>query len=110
MSKGKIIKPRNPSLPDNPLERNVYNIIQEVVPTFEIDVENEEWEKADEDIKEELKAIEEKVLSIASRLGSNEGNLTDELKKIKEDIESLKSRRPVDFSFYRTLSRLFKLA
>ncbi len=96
MSKGKIIKPRNPSLPDNPLERNVYNIIQEVVPTFEIDVENEEWEKADEDIKEELKAIEEKVLSIASRLGSNEGNLTDELKKIKEDIESLKSRRPVD--------------
>lgn len=107
MSKGKIIKPRNPSFPDNSLEKNVYDIIHRVVPTFEIEVENEEWETADEELKEtltevdnqlkeEVKAIEEKLSSITNRLGSNEGNLTDELKKIKEEIENIKIRKPLE--------------
>lgn len=107
MSKGKIIKPRNPNYPDNQLEKNVYDIIHKVVPTFDVEVENTEWETADEELKEELtetdnqlkaevKSIEEKISSIEKRLGSNEGNLTDELKKIKHEIENIKIRKPLE--------------
>ena len=107
MSKGRLIKPRNPNYPENPLEKNVYDIIHRVVPTFEIEIENEEWEKADEELKEELneidnqiiakvESIEEKISSIEKRLGSNEGNLTDELKRIKQEIENIKKRKPLD--------------
>lgn len=107
MSTGKILKPRNPSFPDNSLEKNVYDIIYRVVPTLDIIVENEEWETADEELKEvlsdvdnklknDINTIEEKVASFANRLGSNEVNLTDELKKINDEIANLKIRRPVE--------------
>ena len=39
MSKGRLIKPRNPNYPENSLEKNVYDIVHRVVPTFEIEVE-----------------------------------------------------------------------
>ncbi len=107
MSKGQLIKPRNNNYPDNALEKNVYDIIHRVVPTYEIEVENDEWEKADDDLKEQLseidsqlkeniESVEEKVKAIENRLGSSEGNLTDELKKIKLEIENIKKRKPLD--------------
>lgn len=107
MSKGQIIKPSNPSSPENSLEKSVYDVIHRVVPTFEIQVENEEWQTADEELKEILtevdnnlkeaiKEIDEKVSSITNRLGSSEGNLSDELRKIKEDIENIKIRKPLE--------------
>jgi cobaltochelatase CobS len=118
MSKGRIIKPRNPNFPNNPLEKNVYDIIYTVVPTLEIEVENKEWETADKELreivtktnnqlqetltkidnqlKEDVKLIEKKVSSISNQLGSNEGNLTDELNKIKQEIENIKRRKPIE--------------
>lgn len=96
MSTGKLIKPRNPDYPENSLEKNVYDIIHRVVPTFEVEVENEEWEKADESLKEELSKIADNVISIEKRLGNSEGNLTDELENIKVEIENIKKRKPLD--------------
>lgn len=107
MSKGRIIIPRNPSFPNNPLEKNVYEIIYRVAPSLEIVVENEDWETSDDEIKESLleldnqvqdyvKIIDKKVSSLENRLGNNEGNLSDELKKIKEDVANLKTKKPVE--------------
>jgi len=107
MSKGKFIEPDDREYPDSALEQQIYEIIYNVIPSFEIEVENEEWEKADEELKEELteidnqikanvESIEEKVSSIEKRLGSNEGNLSDEFKKIKQEIENIKKRKPLD--------------
>src|SRR5690606_16648743 len=107
MSKGKLIKPRNLDYPDNQLERNVYDIVHKVIPQYEVDVTNEDWQNADEELKEELTEIDnqiretidslkENISSIENRLGNNEGNLSDELVKIKSEIESIKVRKPIE--------------
>lgn len=107
MSKGKLIKPRNLDYPDNQLERNVYDIVHKVIPQYEVDVTNEDWQNADEELKEELTEIDneiresidslkENISSIENRLGNNEGNLSDELVKIKSEIESIKIRKPIE--------------
>lgn len=107
MSKGKLIKPRNLDYPDNQLERNVYDIVHKVIPQYEVDVTNEDWQNADEELKEELNEVDneikeriekirENISSIENRLGSNEGNLSDELQKIKSEIENIKVRKPIE--------------
>lgn len=96
MSKGKITKPRNPEIPDNlyrkPLEDAIYYVIQ----TCEVEVENSEWQEADKKLKEEITVLDAKAKEIDKRLGDNSGNLSEEIKALKLEIEDLKSRKPLD--------------
>jgi predicted nucleic acid-binding Zn-ribbon protein len=103
LSKGKFIEPHKRKYSNSALEQQVYEIIFNVIPTFEIEVENEEWEKTDDELKDELteidnqikesiESIEEKVSSIEKRLGSNEGNLSDEFKKINMKLKTSKKK------------------
>jgi len=103
MSSGNI-KITNKQRLNNGMEQNVVDIVYKLVPTFEIDVEDTKWESADESIKEEITALdnkiedvlENKIMEIDKRLGDNQGNLSDEIKAIKKEIEDLKVRKPLD--------------
>jgi MoxR-like ATPase len=103
MSKGKIIV-RATSRRDNPLEQNIADIIKQIVPTFEVDVEDNSWKSADGKIKEEvtalvtkqIKTIDDKIKDIDKRIGANQGNLSDEIKSIKAGIKNLQTRQPLD--------------
>jgi len=125
MSSGQI-KIKSKVSRNNDIEKNIVDIIYQLIPTFEVDVENTEWEDADENIKKEINALDEsikegiavleknqkedveklddkitdilenKILEIGKRLGDNQGNLSDEIEAIKKDIEELKARRPLE--------------
>lgn len=114
MSTGKILV-RNRTRRDNAIEQNVADIIYQLVPTFEVDVDDTDWEKADENLKEDITTLEEKqkedietlnnkitdilenkIKEIDKRLGDNQGSLSDEIKIVKKEIENLKSRKPLD--------------
>jgi len=107
MSKGKIIKPKNPTYPDNPLEKNVFDIIHKVVPTFELEIEDTDWKNADTEVKKkltevdkqlktEISALDSKLKEIDKRLGDNQGNVSDDIKNLRTEIENLKVRRPLE--------------
>ena len=118
MSKGRLIEPSYPDYPDSALEKQVYEIIYQVIPRFEIEVDDDEWENADARIKEQMDKsqsriseklaeynskikenidlIQDKVSSIEKRLGSKDSNLTEELKNLKTEIEKIKIRKPID--------------
>ena len=96
MSKGTIKKPRKPELPDNLSKKPLEDIIYYVTQTCEVDVDNSEWQKADEKLKKEIKKLQEKTDGIGKRLGDNQGNLSDQIKGLKSDIQDLKNRKPLD--------------
>ena len=96
MSKGKIKKPRNPELPDNLTKKSIEDIIYTVVQTCEVEVENTEWANSDEKLKKDVDGLDSKLKDIDKRLGDNQGNLSEEIKLLKTEIENLKVRRPLD--------------
>jgi MoxR-like ATPase len=96
MSKGKIKKPNNPTLPDNLHKKSMEDIIYLVVQACEVEVENIEWETSDKKLKEEITSLDTKLKDIDKRLGDNHGNLSDEIENIKIEIEDLKVRKPLD--------------
>ena len=107
MSKGKLIKPSNPNLPDNLSKKPLEDIIYHVVQTCEVDVENTEWinadksltdklTKVDDKLKADIETLDGKLKEINKRLGYNQGNLSDELKNLRTEIEHLKVRKPLD--------------
>jgi hypothetical protein len=114
MSKGKIVL-GNKIRRDSTAEQGIADIVCQIVPTFGVDVEDTKWKNADEKIEnkitaldtkqnEEIKTIdrqiqdilENKIKNIDKRIGANQGNLSDEIKNIKTEIENLKARRPLD--------------
>jgi hypothetical protein len=94
MSKGKIKKPRNIDFPDNFYKKPLEDAIYQVVQTCEVD--NTDWENSDKKLKENITAVEDKLKDISKRLGDNQGNLSDDIKAIKKEIEDIKSRKPLD--------------
>jgi len=120
------IKVKNRQRLNNGMEQNVADIVYQLVPTFEVNVDDNEWENADESIKKEINELEQninkellksdekqkedvkildskitdilenKIKEIDKRLGNNQGNLSDEIKAIKKEIENLKARKPTD--------------
>lgn len=114
MSSGKIVVKGRPRR-DNSMEQNVADIVCELAPTFQVEVEDSDWKNADDGIKKEIATLdkkqkedvdklddkitdvlENKIKEIDKRLGSNHGNLSDEIKGIKKEIDDLKIRRPLD--------------
>ncbi len=96
MSKGKIKKPRNTELPNNLSKKPLEDIIYYVAQTCEVDVDNSEWQEADKKLKEEIDKIQVKTDEIGKRLGDNQGNLSDQIKELKSEINDLKNRKPLD--------------
>lgn len=107
MSKGKIKKPRNIDFPDNFYKKPLEDAIYQVVQTCEVEVDNSEWSAADDALKEKLTKTDEKLKTdltsldgklkdIDKRLGDNQGNLSDDIKTLKAEIENLKVRRPLE--------------
>jgi hypothetical protein len=96
MSKGSIKKPSKPIALEQLYGLRQQDAIYEVVQTCEVEVDNEEWQNADKQLQENLTGLENRVAEIDKRLGDNQGNLSDEIKAIKEEIRNLKVRRPLD--------------
>jgi len=135
MSSGQIVI-RKKAQYNNDIEKNIAEIVYQLIPTFEINVEDKKWEDADKSIKEEITALDEKqkeeikkldekqkediknldnkiedvlenkIKEIDKRLGDNQGNLSDEIKAIKKEIEDLKVRKPLDLIVKLDNSRL----
>jgi len=89
MSKGKIIKPRQPEQPASSLEKEVRDIVYKLVETCEVATEDNEWQDAD-------KSLLEKLTNIEKTLGTGQGNISDEIKAIQEEIAALKERKPLE--------------
>jgi len=107
MSKGKIKKPRNVDFPDNFYKKPLEDAIYQVVQTCEVEVDNNEWSAADEalknnlsetdeKLKNELTSLDDKLKEINKRLGDNQGNLSEDIKTLKAEIQNLKVRRPLE--------------
>ena len=96
MSKGKIRKPKSAELPANLSKVSVEELVYHVVQTCDVEVDNEEWESADKKLNDNLSGLEVSINGIAKRLGDNEGNISEEIKSIKLEIEELKIRKPLD--------------
>jgi len=96
MSIGKIKKPRKPDLPDNLYKKPLEDAIYHVVQTCEVVVEDSEWKASDENLKEDISALDKKLKDIDKRLGGNQGNLSDEIKELKKELENFKTRQPLD--------------
>jgi len=106
MSSGKITIKNKVSHSDA-ITKPIADLVYQLIPTFEVDVEDTKWENADKNIKEEITALDEKqkedvekienkINEIGKRLVDNQGNLSEEIKAIKNEISNLKSRRPLD--------------
>lgn len=96
MSKGQIKKPRNPELPNNLHKKALEDVIYQVVQTCDVEVDNSKWQAADENLKKNITKLDNKIKDIDKRLGDNQGNLSEDIKGIKTEIENLKSRKPLD--------------
>ena len=114
MSSGKIVI-KNRTRRENSMEQSIADIIYQIVPTFEVDVEDTDWKSSDKKLEETITALngkqktdvekierkfedvlENKIKEIEKRIGANQGNLSDEIKTIKTEIENLKARKPLD--------------
>jgi MoxR-like ATPase/gas vesicle protein len=125
MSSGEIVI-GNKKRYDTQMEQSTADLVYQLIPTFKVDVEDTEWENADESIKEEIAALDEnikkkiselkgkqkedvekldnkitdilenRIKEIDKRLGDNQGDLSDEIKTIKTEIEDLKVRKPLE--------------
>jgi len=89
MSKGKIIKPRQPQKSENHLEKQVQEIFYDLLDTLEVSTEDTEWLEADAELLKKLTAIEE-------TLGTGQGNISEEISAIKIQIAELKERKPLE--------------
>ena len=106
MSSGKIVI-KNRTRRENSMEQSIADIIYQIVPTFDVDVEDTDWKSADKKLEEsinvlngkqksDIENVDNKVKEIEMRIGANQGNLSDEIKTIKSEIENLKARKPLD--------------
>lgn len=107
MSKGKIKKPRNPDLPDNLTKKPLEDVIYHVIQTCDVDIEDSEWQTADKILKDNLAKVDDKLKSdidslgdrlkvIDKRIGDNHGNLSEDIHKLKTEVENLKNRRTIE--------------
>jgi cobaltochelatase CobS len=107
VSRGKIIKPKNATIPNEVLAKPLPEIVFHAIQSCEVDVENAEWQEADNKIKQEvkisldaakaeIKEIKEKISKIEVKVGDNQGSIADEITDLKKEIEDLKQRRPLD--------------
>lgn len=107
MSSGKLIKPKNVPAPQHQMDRHIIDILNNVLPLYEVEVDDTEWEKGKENLKSEFekttsqiqKRIDEVANGIANvdnRIGHSEGSLFEELNEVKRDIHQLKIRKPVE--------------
>jgi hypothetical protein len=107
MSKGNLVKIRNTGRSDNQLERSIYDIVEKVIPQYEVVVTNDDWENADKDLKEELSKVDnylkDKISSIVNSLRDNKNefsvkidNIKSEIENIKSEIESIRVRKPIE--------------
>lgn len=87
MSKGNIIKPKNPDIPDSLMKKPLEDIIYKLVETCEVTTDDTEWKDAD-------KELQDKLASIEKTLGTGQGNISEEIKAIQEQIAELKERKP----------------
>jgi hypothetical protein len=107
MSKGKLKKTGNNGRSENQLERSTYDIVDKVIPQYEVDVTNDDWQNADKDLKEELSKVDnhlkDKISSIVSSLIDNKNefsvkidNIKSEIESIKSEIERIRVRKPIE--------------
>lgn len=89
MSKGNIIKPKNPDIPDSLMKKPLEDIIYKLVETCEVTTDDTEWKEAD-------KELQDKLASIEKTLGTGQGNISEEIKAIQEQIAALKERKPLE--------------
>ncbi len=89
MSKGSIRKPKKVELPDNLTKKPLEDVIYHIVQTCEVDVDDSGWEDAHGSLSDEIKGVKD-------RLGKDQVNVSDELKKLNKEISDLKVRRPLD--------------
>ena len=89
MSKGNIIKPKNPDIPDSLMKKPLEDIIYKLVETCEVTTDDTEWKDAD-------KELQDKLASIEKTLGTGQGNISEEIKAIQEQIAALKERKPLE--------------
>lgn len=89
MSKGSIRKPRKVELPDNLTKKPLEDVIYHIVQTCEVEVDDSGWGEAHSSLAQEIKGVKD-------RLGKDQVNVSDELKKVKSEIADLKVRKPLD--------------
>jgi hypothetical protein len=108
MSSGKIVI-KNRTKRENTVEQSIADIIYQIVPTFEVEVEDVDWKIADKKIEDnvakldnkhvsDVEILNQKIKEIEKRIGANQGNLSDDIKSIKTEIENLKTRKPLDLT------------
>lgn len=89
MSKGKIIVPNNLNDVSNQGEQWVTDIFSNLIEACEVETEDLNWQEAHEVASGRIDKLEE-------TLGTNQGNISEELEFIKTEIENLKARKPLD--------------
>jgi cobaltochelatase CobS len=108
MSSGKIVI-KNRTRRENSMEQSIADIIYQIVPAFEVEVEDADWKIADKKIEDnvakldnkhvsDVEILNQKIKEIEKRIGANQGNLSDDIKSIKTEIENLKTRKPLDLT------------
>lgn len=96
MSKGALIKPKNPNLPDNLSKKPLEEIIYYIAQTCEVNVDNSEWQNSDKSLEEKITNLKNKAKEIEKRQGTNHDNLSKQINTILNEIEDLKKRKPLD--------------
>lgn len=89
MSKGRILKPKEPIKQQELATKSIPEIVYRVIQSCIVEVENGEWQTADKKLLEILKTSEK-------RIATGEKNVADELKLIKEDIADLIEKKPLE--------------
>lgn len=90
MSKGALIKPKNPNLPDNLSKKPLEEIIYYIAQTCEVNVDNSEWQNSDKSLEEKITNLKNKAKEIEKRQGTNHDNLSKQINTILNEIEDLK--------------------
>ena len=89
MAKGKINKPLKLEHPSSSLEKEVRQIVYNLLDTCEVTTDDSDWVEADDELNEKLKSIEE-------TLGTGQGNISEEISALKNQIRELKERKPLE--------------
>lgn len=89
MSQGKINKPRQQEQPTSSLEKEVRDIVYKLVESCEVSTDDTEWKEADQSLQDKLSNIEK-------TLGTGQGNISEEIKAIQQQIAELKERKPLE--------------
>lgn len=99
MLKGKIIKPKNVTIPNEVLAKPLPEIVFHAMQICEVEVDNSELQEVKntgEAAKTEIKEIKQKLTKIENKIGDNQGSIAEDIDNLKDEIEALKQRRPLD--------------